>query len=115
MRPYSFTIAFYLICSLSYAQNLTLLDTLTRTATITHVVDGNKVSFSAQTPLLNQIAGAPKPFYSYFWEFGDGHYSHDKTPKHTYKNRGDYQIRLWATNNYDNGKPPTTRPKKINT
>jgi len=54
-----------------------------------------------------------KLFFTHFWEFGDGHYSSEETPKHIYKKTGDYEVKLWATNNYDNGKPPTTRPKKI--
>ncbi len=88
-------------------------DTITRTATIKHSIKDNSVIFSPETPTLNQIAGAPKAFYSYFWEFGDGKYSKEKSPKHTYKKKGGYKVSMWATNNYDTGKPPTTRPKKI--
>ena len=36
-----------------------------------------------------------------------------KTPKHTYKKAGEYETKLWATNNYDTGKPPVSRPKKV--
>ncbi len=96
-----------------YAQHTPPNDTITRVALIKEEIKGNLVTFSAETPNLNQIAGAPKPFYTYFWEFGDGHYSKAETPKHTYKEKGQYQVRLWATNNYDYGKPPTTRPKKV--
>ncbi|MCB0448532.1 MAG: PKD domain-containing protein [Confluentibacter sp.] len=88
-------------------------DTITRTATIKTNATGNMVLFTPETPTLNQIAGAPKAFYTHFWEFGDGHYSTEPTPKHIYKKPGEYEVRLWATNNYDTGKPPTTRPKKI--
>lgn len=97
----------------SFAQEKTENDTLARTATIKMNTNGNEVMFTPVTPPLHQIAGAPKAFYTFFWEFGDGHYSRKKNPTHTYKKKGEYEVRLWATNNYDNGKPPTTRPKKI--
>lgn len=44
---------------------------------------------------------------------GDGHYSKEVEPKHVYKNKGNYTARLAVTNNYDNGKPPATRPKVV--
>ncbi|MGC1204567.1 MAG: PKD domain-containing protein [Flavobacteriaceae bacterium] len=113
MNKWLLLIAFYLVCSYSYSQKLIELDTITRTANIINTTSGNNVIFTPETPTLNQIAGAPKSFYTYFWEFGDGHYSKDKNPKHIYKSKGEYEVKLWATNNYDTGKPPTTRPKKI--
>ncbi|GAA4273869.1 hypothetical protein GCM10022258_31630 [Aquimarina gracilis] len=64
-------------------------------------------------PALNQIAGAPKAYYTYYWEFGDGNYSFKKNPTHTFNKPGNYKTKLWATNNYDNGKPPKSRPKSI--
>lgn len=103
----------FLISVCSYAQKPVVNDTVTRVATIKNTTTGNEVIFTPETPTLNQIAGAPKAFYTYYWEFGDGHYSTDKNPKHIYKKEGDYDVKLWATNNYDTGKPPTTRPKKI--
>lgn len=65
------------------------------------------------TPPLRQIAGAPKAFYSYFWEFGDGNYSFKKNPQHQFKSNKQYTVRLSLTNNYDDGLPPTTRPKLL--
>jgi PKD repeat protein len=88
-------------------------DTITRTATIVYNIKGNQVSFNPETPDLNQIAGAPKAFYTYYWEFGDGDYSFQKEPKHDYKDKGDYNVQLSVTNNYDDGKPPTTRPTSV--
>jgi len=88
-------------------------DTISRIATITYNTIDNEVDFIPKTPTLEQIAGAPKAFYSYYWEFGDGNYSKKKDPTHIYKNKGTYDIKFWATNNYDTGKPPTTRPKKV--
>ncbi|MDD5149658.1 MAG: PKD domain-containing protein [Flavobacterium sp.] len=88
-------------------------DTVTRRATITYNQKGNAVTFKPETPPLIPIAGAPKPSYSYLWEMGDGHYSKEAEPKHVYKNKGTYNARLAVTNNYDNGKPPATRPKTV--
>ena len=88
-------------------------DTITRRATITYNQNGNAVSYKPETPPLIPIAGAPKPSFSYLWELGDGNYSKEAEPKHTYKNKGTYTARLTVTNNYDNGKPPATRPKKV--
>jgi hypothetical protein len=107
---------FYLLAGMSFfgiAQETKVNDTITREAFIK--VDGatNTLNFTPETPALNQIAGAPKAFYTYFWEFGDGNYSKEPNPKHTYGKEGTYEVRLWATNNYDTGKPPTTRPKKV--
>lgn len=88
-------------------------DTITRRATIGYDKKGNLVSFKPQTPPLIQIAGAPKANYSYFWEMGDGSYSKEIEPKKVYKKKGDYKVNLSVTNNYDNGKPPKTRPKIV--
>ncbi len=88
-------------------------DTITRKATIVYDKKGNSVSLKPETPPLVQIAGAPKPFYAYFWEMGDGHYSKQKEPQHVYKNKRDYKVNLQVTNNYDNGKAPATRPKIV--
>ncbi|MFB9109199.1 DUF7619 domain-containing protein [Flavobacterium gyeonganense] len=88
-------------------------DTITRRANISYTQKANSVTFKPETPPLIPIAGAPKPSYSYLWEMGDGHYSKQAEPKHVYKNKGNYTARLAVTNNYDNGKPPATRPKKV--
>ena len=97
----------------SLAQQQVIKDTTSRTATIEHKVIDNQVEFTPNAPALSQIAGAPKAFYTHFWEFGDGTFSKENNPKKSYKKNGEYQVRLWATNNYDTGKPPITRPKKI--
>ncbi|ALJ05271.1 hypothetical protein APS56_09115 [Pseudalgibacter alginicilyticus] len=112
MNKQLFFICFLFFCTYTYGQRI-VTDTITRTATINHTANGNQVVFTPETPILNQIAGAPKAFYTHFWEFGDGNYSTEENPKHIYKNKGEYNVKLWATNNYDTGKPPTTRPKKV--
>ncbi len=88
-------------------------DTIPRIAPISYDIQGNQVTYSAEMPPLNQIAGAPKAFYTYYWEFGDGNYSFKSTPTHNYKKPDTYKAKLWATNNYDNGKPPASRPKSV--
>jgi hypothetical protein len=88
-------------------------DTVKREALIMYTPDENQVVFSAITPPLQQIQGAPAAFYTFYWEFGDGHYSTDPKPKHKYKKTGEHKVQLWTTNNYDNGKPPPARPQKV--
>ncbi|NML23472.1 PKD domain-containing protein [Pseudoflavitalea sp. G-6-1-2] len=76
-------------------------------------IDSNQVKLNAVLRPLRQIAGAPAAFYTYFWEFGDGTYSFDRSPVHHYRDTGDYDIRLFATNNYDDGKKPPTRLRRV--
>jgi hypothetical protein len=104
---------FFILFSIFSIGQTKVKDTITRRATIGFIQNGNIVTFKPETPPLIPIAGAPKPSYSYLWELGDGHYSKEAEPKHVYKNKGNYTTRLAVTNNYDNGKPPATRPKKV--
>ena len=112
MRNQLSIIFIFIISQFVYSQSIEN-DTITKYANINYVINGNKVSFNPETPALNQIAGAPKAFYTFYWEFGDGNYSFKKDPKHIYKNKGTYKTRLSVTNNYDDGKPPSTRPKEV--
>lgn len=105
-------ILFYFI-GFSQEQQQQNNDTIQRIATLEYKDNGDYIQFIPKAPKLNQIAGAPKAFYSNYWEFGDGTYSKELAPKHTYKKAGEYKVKLWATNNYDTGKPPTSRPQKI--
>nr|WP_121271240.1 PKD domain-containing protein [Pedobacter schmidteae] len=82
-------------------------------AIINHTVENGVVKFSSILRPLRQIAGAPEPFYSYFWEFGDGQFSFEKEPQHVYPDTLKYDVRLFATNSYDDGKRPPTRPKPL--
>ncbi|WP_397363759.1 PKD domain-containing protein [Olleya sp. R77988] len=104
---------FSLSTILCLAQQQPANDTISRIATIEHKIVDKQVQFTPNAPELNQIAGAPKAFYTNYWEFGDGTYSKENNPTKTYKKAGEYEVKLWATNNYDTGKPPTSRPKKI--
>src|SRR5579872_4991180 len=74
---------------------------------------GDSLHFSAALRPLRQLAGAPAAYYSYFWELGDGRFSFDKEPSYLYRDTGLYQIRLYATNNYDDGNAPPTRPRPV--
>lgn len=73
----------------------------------------NKVLFKANLPALTQIPGAPKPFYTYLWDFGDGHFSTNENPEHIYDKMGDYEAILYAVNNYDDGKKPGRKATKV--
>tara|TARA_R110002050_G_scaffold57866_5_gene130179 strand:+ start:5434 stop:7389 length:1956 start_codon:yes stop_codon:yes gene_type:complete len=113
MKKHTILFLFF-ACILNIPAQELVNDTITRTATIkANVINGNSIILTPETPVLNQIAGAPKAFYTYYWELGDGNYSKEENPKHTYKKTGEYEVKLWATNNYDTGKPPTTRPEKV--
>ncbi|ELR69150.1 hypothetical protein C900_05430 [Fulvivirga imtechensis AK7] len=102
------------LLTVSFATSAQVMqDTTSRKADIIIEQSGNKASFSAQTPPLIQISGAPQAFYTYFWEFGDGNYSFKENPEHVYKDKGEYEVRLQVTNNYDNGKPPPSRPQPV--
>jgi hypothetical protein len=74
---------------------------------------GDSMHLSARLRPLRQLAGAPSAYYSYFWELGDGHFSFEKDPSYVYRDSGTYQVRLYATNNYDDGKAPPTRPRPV--
>jgi PKD repeat protein len=85
----------------------------TAIAEILPVVSDNSVKLGSSLRQLRQVAGAPEAYYSYFWEMGDGTYSFEKEPLHIYKDTGTYNIRLFATNNYDDGKKPNTKPRPV--
>lgn len=72
---------------------------------------GGAVRFKPVLPPLRQIAGAPPAFYDHYWEFGDGDYSFEEQPVHTYPAQGTYEVYYLATGKYDNGKAPRSRKK----
>jgi len=110
-RWYSLITLCCCIISLSQEGKAQTADTLP--AVVQAAQDQNKVTFTGELRPLRGVAGAPSPFYSYFWELGDGSFSFEATPQHVYKDTGTYQIRLYATNNYDDGRPPPTKPRPI--
>lgn len=46
-----------------------------------------------------------RPFWEYFWEFGDGHFSTEETPVHHYSVSGKYNIVLHLSPRYAQNKP----------
>lgn len=83
------------------------------TDTILIKQDSSSVSFSAVLPPLTQIPGAPAPFYTYLWDFGDGHFSTAESPVHSYSELFEYDVYLYAVNNYDDGKKPQRKKIKV--
>ncbi|MBZ4189515.1 PKD domain-containing protein [Niabella beijingensis] len=69
--------------------------------------------FSVLLPALTQIPGAPEPFYTHLWDFGDGHFSTESSPEHRYAEARDYDVYLYAVNNYDDGKKPERKKIKV--
>lgn len=86
-------------------------DTVPAGMELTEIAGG--VKFTPVLRTLRPIAGAPAPFYTYLWEFGDGTFSFEKDPIHLYPDSGKFDVRLFATNNYDDGQRPPTRPIKV--
>lgn len=76
--------------------------------------NGNQFNFTSIDSPLVRIAGAPEPFYTFWWEFGDGHYSTEDNPVHHYNEKGTYTILLATTNNYNDGKGRKKRKRTIN-
>lgn len=103
----------FILSSLKIHSQEVKKDTTRHKANIKEIVRGKTVNFNSELSPLRQIAGAPKANWGYYWEFGDGNYSFEEKPKHQYKEQGNYTVRLSATNNYDDGEPPLTRPKKV--
>src|SRR6186713_274337 len=108
MKNYVLLFCIIFICKQSIAQTTDSIP-----AEVNTQETDNKISFSSALRPLRPIAGAPSPFYSYYWEFGDGTFSFEKMPQHIYPDTGNYEVRLYATNNYDDGKPPPTRPRPV--
>ncbi len=75
--------------------------------------EGAGVRFAPVLPALIQTAGAPPAYYDYYWEFGDGTFSYEKTPLHYYADTSEHEVFLLATGKYDNGKAPKSKKKKI--
>ncbi|MCB9288806.1 MAG: hypothetical protein H6560_15975 [Lewinellaceae bacterium] len=84
-----------------------------REATLFFRQQGPKLQFGSELPPHIQIPGAPEAYYEYYWEFGDGAFSFEEEPVHLYIEPGAYDVQLWATGKYDNGKSPRSRRKRV--
>lgn len=69
--------------------------------------------FTPDLPPLIGKAGGRAPFYTYLWDFGDGHFSFRKNPEHRYADSGLYKATLYVVNNYDDGPRPKRRIKTV--
>ena len=102
-----------LLCFCFTALKAQVLPSDTVPAIIHHKIENGITKFTSELRPLRAIAGAPAPFYTYFWEFGDGSFSFEESPSHVFSRYDSIMVRLFATNNYDDGKRPPTRPKPI--
>lgn len=101
-----------LIVNLCFAQKdtiLTPIDTFESNIDV-YEVDGVFHFKPILRPLV-QIPGGRAPYYKYLWDFGDGHFSTQPEPSHQYAKPGNYEVSVYAVNNYDYG-PKPKRPKK---
>lgn len=64
---------------------------------------------------LVQVPGGRAPYYNYLWDFGDGHFSTLAEPSHQYAKDGEYEVTLYAVNNYDDGPKPKRPKRKVKT
>lgn len=77
--------------------------------TFTTKPEASGVRFTAHPPpLAPSPAGAPPSFYTYYWEFGDGDFSFEASPMHTFKIPGQHQVVLFATAHYDDDENPSS-------
>lgn len=74
---------------------------------------GSKTLFKADLPPLQGQVGGRQPFYTYLWDFGDGHFSLKESPEHHYGEAGEYTVNLYVVNNYDDGPRPKRRAKQL--
>jgi len=109
------TLSLILLCISLNTVKAQIVPADTVPAIINYTTENGVTKFSSILRPLRQIAGAPQPFYSYFWEFGDGGFSFEKEPEHIFNDTALVNVRLYATNNYDDGKRPPTRPKPLKT
>lgn len=71
----------------------------------------NQLQFKPILRPLERVPGGRTPYYKYLWDFGDGHFSTEAEPKHVYSKVGEFEVTLYAVNNYDDG-PKPKRPKR---
>lgn len=101
-----------LLSNLIYAQldsSLVPLDTFESKIELIELQD--KFIFKPVLRPLVQVPGGRSPYYKYLWDFGDGHFSTQAEPEHQYSKPGEYEVTLYAVNNYDDG-PKPKRPKR---
>jgi len=109
----------YLATILMYVQSLfaqqpeSLVPVDTFESKIYTEILGNQLSFKSELRPLVQVPGGRAPYYTYLWDFGDGHFSTQAEPVHQYTKPGEYSVTLYAVNNYDDGGKPKRPRKKV--
>lgn len=112
--PWIITLVFLLSTSFGFAQqdsSIAPIDTFESKIDIQQLSNG--ISFKPVLRPLIQVPGGRAPYYKYLWDFGDGHFSTQAEPTHQYAKPGDYEVSLYAVNNYDNGPKPKRPTRKI--
>ncbi|MCA5006434.1 PKD domain-containing protein [Sphingobacterium bovistauri] len=105
-------IFFLLIVNFCFAQSDTSLTPIDTFESNIDIYEENGVfHFKPVLRPLVQIPGGRAPYYKYLWDFGDGHFSTQPEPSHQYAKPGQYEVSVYAVNNYDYG-PKPKRPKK---
>ena len=69
---------------------------------------GNRYKYKVTPPSIQAMANlksSQTPGWGYFWEFGDGHFSDEVSPSHTYEASGNYEVRVYLTPQYAKNKP----------
>ena len=69
---------------------------------------GNRYRYKATPPAIEAMANlksSQTPEWGYYWEFGDGHFSSEASPVHSYEASGSYEVRVYLTPQYAKNKP----------
>src|SRR5690606_15827431 len=109
IKHYLTLCTFLIVCTAAHAGVIATVETRIDVQFL-----GSQATFQAELPTLAGIPGGRQPFYTYLWDFGDGHFSTEEAPKHQYAKPGDYEVTLYTVNNYDNGPRPKRPMRKIN-
>ena len=105
---YLVTIFLLMACMSAFAEGIDTVE-----ARINAEWTGNRVIFEPDLPDLAGIPGGRPPFYTYLWDFGDGHFSTEEAPAHQYTEAGTYEVTLYTVSNYDNGPRPKRPTRSI--
>lgn len=114
MKNLAFTFVFPLFCGQLIAQKTEpASQPPARVVDFTVAARERGYQFTPLPPPLQQIAGAPEAYWTYYWEFGDGSFSFRDKPIHIYPTEGNYNPILEATAHYDDGGPPKRKDKGV--
>ncbi len=103
-----------LLVALLFCQKTFSQDGQPRTVEITTSEEGGATRFKAKLPQPVPIPGAPEPFMTCHWEFGDGNFSTELNPLYQYAKPGSHDVYLAVTASYDDGTPPKDTKKTGN-